>query len=454
MRAMISIRKRHVAILALTSLVLTSLAIAYPMGERGNDGEPGGNGSTGRIGGSVVVVADGSNANLNLNGLNASRGGNGQTGGDAVACQFYHSDYNFEGAAGGDGGNGGTGGSGGAGGNLTVYYADPSLLRSILVSNSGGKGAAGGAGGAGGTGCKCGSSSWTVQVCQDQQVDGSVQRVCHDETRYCTDGKDGSPGSHGGGGTTGERGLIYALRGLTSMPVETPTAAVDLVAATHSITQLSKRNWLHQTGAQTLFAPGSDISDSYFEFDRVLQAQANLIWNTSRPVSDFAGQKITYSFDGGKVSASLSNGIWASIQSSATSGATTFIINTAIRASEARQVSVEKLEGSGEDLKIVLKDTFGASDFVKTGAFINLETSNRLGIFRPRFYGAVPAQLIQVISPTEVHLLIGKLPKIAKAAKRFAAGKKIRYALEVTRELGASDSSIDFESPKKLRIPE
>ncbi len=433
-------------------LFIASAAFAWTWGSPGQDGNGGNAGSSGRSASTVQVVADGTPVLLDLHGLDGSRGSNGGNGEDARSCDFYQSDYSMEGADGGSGGNGGSGGSGGDGGDLYAFYNDPSLLKSIAIRNPGGRASYGGAGGTGGRGCKCTYSSWQVKKCTTQSVDGQQQEVCTDQTVYCSDGRDGSSGSHGANGLSGSYGNIHLLRGLNEVPADAPTATVALSLAAETPTPLSKKHWLELAGARSLFAQGSDISDSYFEFDQVRHTQAIIEWNAPRPVSDFAAEKVGFTFDGEKVSHHFTDGIWSVVKKSIRPDATVFSVEAAIRDSEAGQIALGGIEGSGEDLKIVLKDRLAVSQLVNTSATITLKTASFLGILRNRYSDEIPSKLIEVVSPSQINLLIGKLPGIKHPDKAFASGRKIRFELYMIRSLSSRATRISLESPKKAKI--
>src|SRR6185295_7466867 len=111
------------------------------------------------------------------------------------------------------------------------------------------------------------------------QVD---QRVDH----YCTDGRDGRDGSipQGSYGRTGSVTLIPTDKPTTP---EFPTATFAVGQMPFSTT-LTQDNWATGTGAQSLFAPGSVIADSYRFYAGRTIAPIKVIWKAKRGTSDLA----------------------------------------------------------------------------------------------------------------------------------------------------------------------
>jgi hypothetical protein len=491
---------------AYTLMSLSTLARADVFGIPGAPGAAGSNGYSGANGQSVSVVASGQPQNFNLRGQDGGNGGNGQPGGHAQECrQPPPVRADFFGAPGGSGGNGGYGGNGGSGGSVTVYYSDIANLKQISVDATPGRGGNAGYGANGDNGCGCERHEWfvPVQVCHQENPpvhhDSFAQAdtghgapapghsnppapgpkpapapqpepkpvpqpqpapapvpppqpitVCETvpERHVCVDGRSGDNGSNFSGGSAGQYGSATLNQSLTPLTPTNPSASAQ-VGSLPSQTTLTTDNWASAPGAGALFAPGSQISDTYQYWAGRKTVQTSVVWNASTPQSSCTSQAIGVQVNGaGQVSANIENGtVWAQLSVNyAADGSATVSVDKAVPANEATQLA-GSISGSDSGLVEVLNDAAKVSTLVDTQIQAKVSTPGFLGIMTSRFNGVVPANMLSV-NDSSIVIDIGKLPGLPSGD--IKKGKKVKIELTVTRSLGGQSANQQINIEQKI----
>jgi hypothetical protein len=459
---------------ACTLMSLSTVARADTFGIPGAPGAAGSNGYTGANGQSVSTVASGQAQNFNLRGQDGGNGGNGQPGGQAQECrQPPPVRTDFFGAPGGSGGSGGYGGYGGYGGNggsLTVYYSDIANLKLISVDATPGRGGNAGYGANGDNGCGCERREWfvPVQVCHQETPPPAHQAapapghspaptptpqpttVCDtvQERHVCVDGQAGGNGSNFSGGSAGQYGSATLIQSLTPLTPTNPSASAQ-VGSLPSQTTLTTDNWASAPGAGALFAPGSQISDTYQYWAGRKTVQTSVVWNASTPQSSCSSQAIAVQVNGaGQVSASIENGtVWAQLSVNyAADGSATVSVDKAVPANEATQLA-GSISGSDSGLVEVLNDATKVSTLVDTQIQAKVSTPGFLGVMTSRFNGQVPANLLS-INDSSIVIDIGKLPGLPSGD--IKKGKKVKIELTVTRSLGGQSANQEIDIEQKI----
>ncbi|MEW6496052.1 MAG: collagen-like protein [Cyanobacteriota bacterium] len=428
-------------------------AQARDFGRDGRNGTDGQSGRRGRDGQSQTVFANGSPVNLDLSGEDASDGYDGRDGEDAdCGRQPRDVDDNLRAANGGRGGNGGNGGDGGNGGSLTIYYTNPADLKQISVRSPGGRGGRGSRGGYGGRGCDCRDRNWEVKTCKG--TPGSPDYSCTTRRFSCSDGADGSHGSDGRDGRDGSLGTLTLINRTEALPPDNPTATVAMSELTNRVFRLSKNIFQTRNGAASLLAPGSVIADQYNEFMERLEGTVQVIWNASRPITDFTGERVAVSFEENKqVKISFPEDVWVEGTTSQQGDTTQFIASNAILKKEVTQLKRADFSGSGTDLIFAVIDAAGKSDLISTQFRIKYKTSESGDAFRrnydyrTRYEGNMPAELVTRNNNRFV-LNIGKLPI---QSQYLRSGLPVEIELVATRSFAGRSAEQKIEWRGEIR---
>jgi hypothetical protein len=423
---------------------LVSLAAEVrEIGEHGKDGKLGANGQNGRDSDSLTVFADGSPMTLDLTGEDGLPGTDGSKGGNGV-CQELPEDpsKNLQNANGGNGGDGGDGGNGGNGGSLTVYTTDKNYLQQIYIITSGGKGGEPGQGGAGGKGCKCPKTYLNREVCSDNN--------CTTREFKCQDGYDGRTGRSGRVGREGKLGTLTLINLDKPLTADLPSTTITIGELKDRGITLSRNQWESKTGAASLFAPGSIISDRYKELVNRLEHSVLLVWGASQPVSDFASEEVSLNLIGKEVKISLPEDIWLETTIQKRENITELLVYNAVSAKNVTRLKSQGISGKGTDLRLSLVDEAGQSDLILTDFSLKYRVSKSAGErnyrplvdYRTQYEGKIPPELIeqngnnftlnlgQLPIPPE-HLEPGTAIEVRLIANRSFAGKSKEQEITV-----------------------
>jgi hypothetical protein len=450
---------------------------AFGFGYSGSNGSDGYSGRDGSDGQDVTIVSTAQSQSYLLNAFDATSGGNATSGSNAGSCSFSQGHSNEYGADGGDGGDGGLGGDGGNGGNVTVFYENLTLLKNIYIESKGGLGAPGGYGASSGHGCGCSTSSWTLESCSTTQsctttrvcettgetrTDGGVTapvRVCHDrrtcnpvtsctnKSYSCYPGKSGVSGRDGYNGQNGTYGTIKLVKNLSEIPVEIPQTSLGLVELSQNDVTLSKQIWENRSGANHLFANGSNITNSYSEFIELSEGSFKLVWKAARSIDDFSETKVHLSFDGDKTNFKLEGEDFFKFESTNVGTDTILTVVEAYKKSEISNLVIESTKGHGDNLRIKIKDKSMLSLLIKTGLSLQFVYKPRFLRWRVVYDKEIPASALE-ITEGEIVINVGKLGINPKFIKRK---RKVRFTLNINRAFGDNSTNVKlFQSPIKL----
>jgi hypothetical protein len=207
--------------------------------------------------------------------------------------------------------------------------------------------------------------------------------------------------------------LINRTQALAS---DNPTATAKMPEVKDTVFALSKNKFETRNGAVSLFAPGSVIADQYREFIERIETSFQLVWNADRPITDFAGQKVTISLEDDKqVKVAFPKDVWVDGTTSQQGGKTQFVASNVILKEEATKLKRADFSGSGSELNFAVVDLAGKSDLISTqfrikyGAANSSDRFDRNLDYRTRYEGNIPAELVSR-SNNRFVLNIGKLP--------------------------------------------
>ena len=421
----------------------------------GNNGSHGENGKKGQNGENREIFVDGSPLNLDLSGSNGEDGSDGEDGYSNCFNQPINGEviYNLKAAHGGSGGNGGDGGDGGDGGILTVYYNNIEDLRQIYIRAEGGRGGKPGRSGHGAAGCPCVLPRWETKCTGNP---GDPGYSCRTETRDCLDGSDGADGQSGERGEQGKLGKLVLVKGEQKLLPDQPKAHVFLAELEGQTFSLSKNVLQTHQGAKAIVAPGSVINDEYGEFVERIEEDIQLVWQASRPVTDFSNQNITLTLQGkNQIDIASPKEVWLASEISQSNGITQLNITEAILPQEATQLTKANFTGNRSSLTLKLIDRARKSDVLATQFHIKYRTSRNDNGPRPdstfdyttRYEGPIPDELVK-LEGQGFTLDIGKLPIDSKHLK---PGVNVDIEITATRSLGGRSAQKTISWKGKIR---
>ncbi|HBB31589.1 MAG TPA: hypothetical protein DDZ80_27095 [Cyanobacteria bacterium UBA8803] len=411
-------------------------------GDDGRDGEKGETGRRGRDGESRTIFAEGTPLNLELSGEDGGDGRDGRDGEDAD-CDRQPRDVNYDLRApdGGDGGDGGEGGDGGNGGPVTVYYTNLADLKKIYVRAPGGRGGRPGRGAYGGDGCRCDDRRWEIETCTGNP--GSPDRRCQTEEFTCEDGDEGRNGRDGRDGKDGSLGTLTLINRSEPLPPDRPTATLTLAQLKDQVVALSLNQWQMRSGAASLLAPNSLISDRYSEFVRRIEGSFELVWNADRSIADFYDQRVSLSLkEDQRIGFSSPEEVWLDATTTQQGSKTQLVVSNVILKSEVTRLTRADFSGSGLNLNFSLVDLAGKSDVISTQFQIKYRTArtgdrfDRFPDYATRYEGIIPADLVSRDN-NRFTLNIGKLPIDSQFLR---AGLPVEIELFITRSFAGNSA--------------
>jgi len=396
-------------------------------GVDGYDGRNGADGRPGRNGNDITFTASGSSAAYDMSGTNGEDAYVGENGGDASQCyQPNDPPYSLQGANGGNGGYGGVGGRGGNGGSLTAYFGNIENLKAVLVRSTPGRGGRGTYGGRGGIGCRCMKSQWTVTQ------NGNTQ------TYHCQNGSNGYNGSNGSTGKSGAYGAITLIPQLSPVEPEVSYLPIKMENLEQGPFELSANNWASRSGAKLLFAPGSDLADTYQIFTGRFEQLYRFLWEASRPLGDFKGKTVTLTLSQEVVKVSFSDQVWQDgTEAVESDGSRTYHVKSAILASEPYSLEMGTAAGSGSSFTVEVNDKAGVSNVVSSSFRIDFYTKANVYYYR-RYQGNIPPEAVIQKDNTFV-VSVGKLPI---DPDYLTPGTRTLIYFYMTRSLGKNSGTV------------
>jgi hypothetical protein len=438
---MISLRLLFAFVLVIFMGLVVHADGTQSFGGEGSSGPSASDGQSGASGRDVVVTARGQSERLNLRGEDGyapqQRGGDGS---DAYSCsQPWNPDFNLQGANGGDGGNGGNGGNGGSGGDVTVYYTNVGDLAHIYADTTPGRGAQGGPAGRGGNPCVCSNRAWTLQTCQpvndangNPVTDPSGQPVqnCNSVQYFCQDGSRGRDGAFGNSGANGGYGTLSIIKRTQPLQAVQSSMSVTFAQALNQSVSLSENVWATRSGAASLLASGSQISDTYYEW--LKRRDVNVSFVSTVPQADmaqFLNTQFTLDLSGGDVTFSEPSGVKVLTSVEKFSENQVRVTFKHIMKEENVTKLSGAFQGLGSNFNVVINDAAGVSDSLTNYVWVKIWEN---GIFRtkPIFEGNVPANMMTV-SADKIVINAGKLGR----ADLIKKGNRISLRVKVLRYL-------------------
>ncbi|KFF41570.1 MAG: hypothetical protein ucyna2_00640 [Candidatus Atelocyanobacterium thalassa isolate SIO64986] len=384
-------------------------------GENGINAHHGTSGEDGKNSEDLTIFIDDSPLDLDLAGENGQPGENGEHGKDAK-CKAQPLDvkYHLKASDGGNGGSGGNGGNGGNGGSLTLYTSNIENLSKIFVNASGGQGGKPGRGGIGGEGCRCNSSYWALESCDNNP--GKSGYSCTTLKFQCQDGKNGSNGVSGTFGKDGQRGYLTLIN--LDKPLEPDKSAITVSMSTlkNKGYLLSKNIWETKNNASSLFSPASIINDQYLALIERLEHSFLLIWNAPQSFNKFSHEQVTLQYISNKgILVNIPDDIWIEATTQQHKKITQFIVHNSIKKSDVTRLKAQEISGKGKNLQFKLIDKADESHLVSTKFSIIYSVTYSDPWLRPvsdystKYRGNIPDELV-ILNGNQFIIDIGKLP--------------------------------------------
>jgi hypothetical protein len=255
----------------------------------------------------------------------------------------------------------------------------------------------------------------------------------------------GRPGSWGSSGTLGQATLIPQM---DPVAPATPALSIDMgsLGATNSY-PLSDNRWRRQSGALSLFAPGSELADTYTLYAGRVERTATIKWAADRPASDFASETLSLRLNGdNSLSLSVDDAtIWTDIRETDQAGGRAYTIDRVVRASEASNLKFLGISGKDTGLVARFQDLNGLNSVVRTAVHVKYETAFMYIFYLKKFEGDVPADLL-TIDHDVITVALGKLPI---KAKYLAAGERIRLTFEVGRSFLGNSTNFEVKKARE-----
>ena len=323
-------------------------------------------------------------------------------------------------------------------------------MRQIYVRAEGGRGGEPGRSGYGGEGCRCRWRRWEEKTCTGNPGDPNYS--CKTEEFDCEDGRDGRDGRRGRRGDKGKLGRLVLIQSNQRLAADRPRADVSLSSLEGRTISLSKNIWKTGRGANSLVASGSVIRDEYREFVERLERDFQVVWNASRPITDFSRQSLLLTLlDRNEVTVVSPEDVWLESEMSQSNGITQLNITKAVLRQEATQLTRADFAGSRSELTFSLIDKARKSDVLSTQFHIKYRTGRDRGGPRPdsvfdyktRYEGAIPGELVK-LEGQRFTLDIGKLPI---DNKHLRPGVNVDIEITAIRSLGgrSAEQSISWK---------
>ena len=452
-------------------------------GENGRDGRDGRSGSHGR---DLTLEARGQRESVNLSGTDGENGENGSNAlppfcanGNYYSRRSYkrkhrhtrkswrrrshRPHHDIHPRDGTNGGHAGSGGNGGNAGNLTVHYKHISQLRRIQVYAIPGRGGYAGKPGYGTPACRCERRHWRIKVCKKikkpskKPTDKNHNRkhkeknklvtVCHVKRFRCYPGTDGIRGDRGNRGIDGRFGKIRIIKGFKPLLPDRAILSRPITEFTKSITTLSKNLW--RTGrTRSIFAPGSRANPKYMKFQRRVSRQYQLVWNATRPITDFPGSVnlvLRQNHDKAILTRQFSSNLWLVTKTLDHKFKRTETVMDGMLQSDATNI-IKSISGSGAETKIELKDKSHYANRLNTSFQLSVKRSAFLS-WKTVFNGQVPTNAIER-SNGKFIIKLGNLPF---NKKYLGNNRSIKVNLSIKRSFHQYSTTITFKKKHRMK---
>lgn len=413
---------------------------AWTFGTKGSDGRNGVSGSSGRSGQNITIRA-GAPQDINLSGERGSDAiSYGDDGSDAYGCFQDRPTHNLVGANGGSGGDGGDGGSGGSGGDVTVYYKNIEDLRKLRIVSLGAPGGRGAEGGDGGRPCYCSSSDWYHETCKDVvKPDGTLGKECDKNHYYCSNGDYGRDGRRGNEGSHGSNGYLTIIKSETALLPDILSDKECLNKITSRKIVLEKDLFERRSGAGALLAPGSRLSDIYFDYVGRNIVTAKVEWRAPQPMESFGCSTVRFGYSNEKVTLDLPREYWFKT-AVLTEGKNRVVAIDYVIHPEAVKYMTFGLEGDHKNVQLRIKDNSPYKEFLANKIHVQIKRKTVFGNWRQVFSGSVDANLMNAGS-YEYLVALNKL-NVEDAKDTFKKKKEIMVTVTVSRSFVGNSLSV------------
>jgi hypothetical protein len=222
------------------------------------------------------------------------------------------------------------------------------------------------------------------------------------------------------------------------LPADAPTRTVTLGDWSQQPIALAHNRWASNTGATSLFAPGSVLADRYTFLEERVERSIRLAWLAPIPMSTFANLSAQCQIDDQKqVKINLPPEFWAQSRLQQSGDEVTFNIDQVMYRRDALKLGVVGLRGAGPQLNLKLLDVALQTDRVQTGTIqLKYQVKQNNGNWQTEFAGPLPSSLVSHRA-NEFVLALGQLP-IAPAA--LQAGTMMDLEIRVPRSFGSNST--------------
>ncbi|MFN8369218.1 MAG: hypothetical protein U0T83_01185 [Bacteriovoracaceae bacterium] len=281
-------------------------------------------------------------------------------------------------------------------------------------------------------------------VCRDVPYQEAYQQPYY-ETYYCRDGASGRDGYSGRAGANGSLGTITLINQLKPLDPVLPSTRTTFAGLEAGLV-LSDYIWKQQSGARSLFKPGSIITDNFTAYAGRIDQGIKLEWLVDyRPLTDFGNEPLQLTLDDTTVKYSfLNSDTFFETSERTEQGVQVLSIKNAIKKSEVSNIKVVQMHGEGEDTYLEVKDLGGFAEVLKTRFYINADwdtTSSHSD------YSQFVEDEYIVREGNTYKILLGKF-KLRK--NYFKSGKKVELDLTLVRSISGNTVKVGrFEIEKK-----
>ncbi|MBT3980395.1 MAG: hypothetical protein HOE90_03530, partial [Bacteriovoracaceae bacterium] len=267
-------------------------------------------------------------------------------------------------------------------------------LQNVYITARGGRSGRAGYGERAGNGCRCQYYSWRVAYKCDKNRDGKKNETCYNRY-HCTSGSRGRDGYTGSPGRSGSTGVVTIIKSSTALPSEMTSYSAQVKNIVGQDIELSRHLWSTHSGANSLLAPGSYVTDSYYRFDQTIKKSFMVDWSSRRSLSDFS-LSVYASLDSARnISLSLQGDVVYKLAEHNDRDLYTIKIEEIYKKSELRNFTVASLSGLGTKTTLSIDDLAGYGDLGSLK--VNLVLKKKKGLKKKDlFEGVVPADKMSI----------------------------------------------------------
>lgn len=230
------------------------------------------------------------------------------------------------------------------------------------------------------------------------------------------------------------------------MESEKKSASVSLKNLESSGTTLLAHIWEQRSGAMSLLAAGSRVSDRFTNYVKTSYAHVSLLWSASQPLVDFQDLRAQLSFNGSTLNASIPN-TWAATKVINEGASEDYLLEVShiYKEAELARFEVQEIRGEENALELVVRDTMNQPAPLRAEFAIEIDEKRRRPGSRPhrRYYyrevfdGMIPERLVE----RQGDLYILKIGQLDFTSRAKDDGSELRIDLVSTHKLNGQSKS-------------